>query len=421
MDKIPSLRFKEFSGEWEEKKFNEVFSFLQNNTFSREYLTNEKQEVQNIHYGDILVKYNNILNVDDTIPYIKKENDLKKFNDESYLKTGDIIISDTAEDFTVGKAIEIYNSKQNKILSGLHTFPCRTNFEFAFGYLGQYINSEKYHKQLIPLITGIKVSSISKNSIKDTKIKFPCLKEQEKIGNFLSSVDKKISIVEEKLNLFNQYKKGIMQKIFNQELRFKDENGNNYPQWEERKLEDIAFVFIGLVTTMTSNYVNVGVPMIRNSDIFPNKFRKIDELIKLEENFAKKNENRSFKTGDIATIHTGDLGTSAVISEELEGSIGFATLNTRILNNNECYNYYLSHFFNSDKYKCFVNSVKTGDGRDNLNLKDFINSIIPLPCLEEQKKIADFLSAIDDKIENISGNLESLKLFKKSMLQKMFV
>lgn len=221
MQKIFSqeLRFKDSNGnaypKWEEKKFNEVFSFLQNNTFSRECLTTEKQEVQNIHYGDILTKYNNILKITNDIPYIKKEYNLSKFSEESFLKTGDIIIADTAEDFTVGKAIEISNTKKKKVLSGLHTFACRTNFNFAFGYLGQYLNSNQYHLQLYFFVTGIKVSSISKHSIKDTKLFFPKNeKEQKKIADFLSSIDTKIEKLSDELENLKEFKKGLLQQMF---------------------------------------------------------------------------------------------------------------------------------------------------------------------------------------------------------------
>ena len=396
MRNVPKLRFKEFCGEWEEKKFDEVFSFLQNNTFSRDCLTNEKQDVQNIHYGDILVKYNDILEIDDKIPYIKKENSLEKFNSESYLKTGDIVIADTAEDFTVGKTIEIYNPEQKKVLSGLHTFSCRTNFDFALGYLGQYLNTEKYHSQLIPLITGIKVSSISKNSIKGTKISFPIIKEQQKIANFLSSIDKKISITEEKLDLFKDYKKGVMQKIFNQELRFKDSKGNDYPEWEEKKLDDIMKVSSSTISQNTLED-NQGEYIIYGAT---GEIKKIDFYDKEKEY--------------IGIVKDG-AGVGRCFYCEEKSSV-LATLNYLDIkeNNNLKFCYYILNKIDFTKYI-------VGSSIPHIYFKDYKFEKIQLPCLEEQEKIANFLSSIDKKIDNLIAELENLKEFKKGLLQQMFV
>ena len=414
MRNVPKLRFKEFCGEWEEKKFDEVFSFLQNNTFSRDCLTNEKQDVQNIHYGDILVKYNDILEIDDKIPYIKKENSLEKFNSESYLKTGDIVIADTAEDFTVGKTIEIYNPEQKKVLSGLHTFSCRTNFDFALGYLGQYLNTEKYHSQLIPLITGIKVSSISKNSIKGTKISFPIIKEQQKIADFLSNIDKKISITEEKLDLFKDYKKGIMQKIFKQELRFKDSNGNDYPEWEEKILGNI---------------------IIKNKE--KNKENKYNLVQSISNKYGFVNQDEYFEDRRVASQ---DLKNYYVAKNKLfaynpsrinVGSLAYKEDNNISVISPLYVSFYSNKEYLIDKFLFnwlfslpFVKQMSCsfeGSVRNNLSFETLSNFTINLPCLEEQQKIANFLSSIDNKIDNLTSELENLKEFKKGLLQQMFV
>ena len=400
MRNVPKLRFKEFNGDWEEKKFDEVFSFLQNNTFSRDCLTNEKQDVQNIHYGDILVKYNDILEIDDKIPYIKKENSLEKFNSESYLKTGDIVIADTAEDFTVGKTIEIYNPEQKKVLSGLHTFSCRTNFDFALGYLGQYLNTEKYHSQLIPLITGIKVSSISKNSIKGTKISFPIIKEQQqKIADFLSSVDKKISITEEKLDLFKDYKKGIMQKIFNQELRFKDSKGNDYPKWEEKRLGELCDICTGKKDTQ-NKIENGRYPFFVRSQIV----ERID----------------SYSYDGEAILTAGDGVGAGKVFHYINGKFDYHQRVYKLSDFKNCLGRFIFEKFRKDFIK-EVRKYNTKTSVDSVRMEMITNMLISLPCLEEQQKIADFLSSIDNKIDNLATELEDLKEFKKGLLQQMFV
>lgn len=142
------------------KQFSEVFELLQNNAFSRECLTNELADVLNIHYGDILVKYGSVVDLNiDIVPFIKPETDIRKYNRLSYLRDGDIIFADTAEDYTVGKMCEVVNVSDRKILSGLHTMPYRPLQTFAPMYLGYYFNSAAFREQILPMIQGAKVSS----------------------------------------------------------------------------------------------------------------------------------------------------------------------------------------------------------------------------------------------------------------------
>ena len=212
------LRFKDDNGNdypaWEECRFDEIFQILRNNTLSRECLNYTDAGVKNIHYGDIIVKYNTCINDEiDKIPNINSDINLDKISDDNYLKVGDVIMADTAEDYTVGKVCEIVSCKA-KILSGLHTIPCRPKRNFAKGYLGYYLNSAEYHDKLIPLITGIKVSAISKKEIKKTIIKYPIYMEQAKIANLLILIENKLNSNIKKLELLETYKKGLLQQLF---------------------------------------------------------------------------------------------------------------------------------------------------------------------------------------------------------------
>ena len=190
--KVPTLRFREFAEQWEQKTFDETFSILSNNTLSRAELNYENGNYKNIHYGDVLIKFSAFIDVSSPeVPYINDENSSSKL-DNILLQNGDIIIADTAEDFTVGKATEVENIDEIKVVSGLHTIPCRPKIKFSPRYLGYYVNSPAYHNQLIPFIQGVKVSSISKTLIKKTFVSFPSLAEQTKIADFLSCLDKKI-------------------------------------------------------------------------------------------------------------------------------------------------------------------------------------------------------------------------------------
>ena len=173
--------------DWELQTFDETFRVLSNNTLSRENLNNRGGAVRNIHYGDILTKFPEVLNCKEEIPYV---NDLSLLSSSTQLlQDGDIVIADTAEDETVGKVTEVQNLGDSKRVAGLHTIPCRVKKgDFAPGWLGYYMNSNLFHNQILPYITGIKVSSISKGAISETLILVPPFDEQEKIVQSLNEV-----------------------------------------------------------------------------------------------------------------------------------------------------------------------------------------------------------------------------------------
>ena len=181
--------------DWEQRKLGEVMVSLQNNTLSRADLSNETGIAKNVHYGDVLIKFGEVLDVsEENLPMISDESVLIKYK-ASFLQNGDVIVADTAEDSTVGKCSEIAGLNDEVVLSGLHTIPYRPIEKFASGYLGYYLNSSAYHKQLIPLMQGIKVTSISKSAMQDTKIVYPkSMEEQGKIGNYFRNLDHLITL-----------------------------------------------------------------------------------------------------------------------------------------------------------------------------------------------------------------------------------
>ena len=164
--------------------------------------------------------------------------------------------------------------------------------------------------------------------------------------------------------------------------------------WEQRKVTEIGKIYIGLVTTMTKHYTDEGTLLIRNSDIKDGKFEFGDNPIYLEKTFDEKNETRMHQIGDVITVHTGDVGTSAVITENEAKSIGFATIVTRpnpkIIDSN-----YLCSFLNTDKHKKWAVSISTGDGRTNYNLGDYFELVVPVPSIAEQKKIASYIQKLN--------------------------
>ena len=157
---VPTLRFPVFLNnmEWEEDSIENLFTFLPNNTLSRAELNYERGIYLNIHYGDVLVKFRECLDVsNEVLPHITDDNIASNFK-SSKLKDGDIVIADTAEDEAVGKCTEIINLTNESVVSGLHTIAIRPKREFASRYLGFYMNSDSYRYQLHRLMQGIKVT-----------------------------------------------------------------------------------------------------------------------------------------------------------------------------------------------------------------------------------------------------------------------
>ena len=326
-----------------------------------------------------------------------------------YIEIGNIIMSICA---TIGKPI--YTNIPVCIHDGFIVFTNLTSNKFFMYYYLQ-LNENKWYRY------GQPGSQINLNTeiVNNETIALPPLKEQEKIADILTTWDNAITKQEQLIEQKRVFKKGIMQQIFSQKIRFKDDNDNDYPFWQKYKLTKVAKTSIGLVTTMTTNYVkNDGTPLIRNSDISPNKIK--DNLIQLSTQFANQYSNRKLRYLDIVTIHTGEVGISAVIDKKLDGCHGFATLNTKV-DQNIVNPFFLSCYFNSCFYISYAIKMSTGDGRCNFNLKDFDNSIIPTPILEEQNKIVNFLTNIDDEITKQIDVLDQLKLQKQSLMQKLLI
>ena len=191
----PKIRFKGYCNDWERRKLSELMISLQNNTLSRANLSKETGVAKNVHYGDVLIKFGEVLDVSkEQLPMILDESVMTKYK-SSFLHNGDVIVADTAEDSTVGKCSEIAGVNDGVVMAGLHTIPYRPVEKFATGYLGYYLNSNAYHNQLIPLMQGIKVTSISKSVMQDTNIVYPkSIEEQAMIGNYFQYLDHLITL-----------------------------------------------------------------------------------------------------------------------------------------------------------------------------------------------------------------------------------
>ena len=240
--KTPKLRFKGFTDAWEQRKLGDVLISLQNNTLSRADLSFEQGIAKNVHYGDILVKFGEVIDVKtELLPMIVDEVIIAKYK-SSFLQNGDVIVADTAEDETVGKCTEIAGLSDEIVISGLHTIPYRPLQKFASGYLGYYMNSAAFHNQLLPLMQGIKVTSISKTALQNTDILYPkSATEQAAIGKYFSRLDNLITLHQRKLDRLKNIKKSMLDKMFPKdgevvpEIRFKGFTD----AWEQRKLGEV--------------------------------------------------------------------------------------------------------------------------------------------------------------------------------------
>lgn len=239
-------------------------------------------------------------------------------------------------------------------------------------YLLQFLLSDFGQNELIKRQTGSALKQLPISAIKDINIPITSIEEQVRIGKMFYEIDNLITLHQRK------YKA-------------------NFYSWEQRKVTDIGNISIGLVTTMTKHYTDSGTLLIRNSDIKDNKFEFSESPIFLDKEFAEKNKSRQHRIGDVITVHTGDVGTSAVITENEANSIGFATIITRP-NKNIITSNYLSTFLNTEKHKKWAVAISTGDGRTNYNLGDYYKLVLPVPNISEQEKISDFILKLDNLI-----------------------
>lgn len=289
-------------------------------------------------------------------------------------------------------------------------------------YYDQLFVSGYLNHQLYRLINhGVRDDGLLNLTHKDfysCLLPVPPIEEQKKIAKILSAQDKVIECYEKKIEQLKRMKKYYLQNMFPKrgeavpKIRFK---GFTDP-WEQRKITELGEIFIGLVTTMTSHYTNHGALLIRNSDIKDGRFEFGDNPIYLDYDFARQNAPRKHRAGDVITVHTGDIGTSAVITEKEDGSIGFATIVTRP-NNKIIKSKYLCTYLNTDVHKAFAMNMSTGDGRNNYNLKDFYKCIVPVPSISEQAMVSEFIEKMNNLITLHQRKLEEEKQKKKPLTQ----
>ena len=391
---------------------------MQSNTLSRADLSNETGIAKNVHYGDVLIKFGDVLDVSrEQLPMIKDEKILDKYK-ASFLQNGDVIIADTAEDTTVGKCSEIAGLRDEVVLSGLHTILYRPVEKFATGYLGYYLNSGAYHDQLIPLMQGIKVTSISKSAMQDTDIVYPkSTEEQAMIGSYFQSLDHLITLHQRKCEQTKKLKKYMLQKMFPQngakvpEIRF---DGFTY-DWEQRKLGDVF--------EQTSNLVNpkedeielwsltVEDGLTKKSDRYNREF-----LVKKDDNF------KEVRPGDIV-YNPMNMTLGAVGYNGMAKSVAVSGYYTTMVAKENYDTYYINTWLKSPLAIRLYRTYATGSLIEKQRVQFPTLSIIPVtfPKYEEQTKIGSYFHSLDNLITLHQRKCDELKKMKKYMLQNMFI
>jgi type I restriction enzyme S subunit len=328
-------------------------------------------------------------------------------------KNGDVLFAHNA---TVGPVAILETNLDYVILSTTATYFRCDNRNLLNSYLRYYFETKGFIEQYTKVMSQSTRNQVPITTQRKFFVSLPTLSEQTKIASFLNAVDKKLEAIKKKKTLLEQYKKGVMQKIFNQEIRFKDENGNKFSVWEKRKLGDVSDVRDG--THDSPKYHDNGYPFITSKNLM--KDGSIDfvniSLIKRED-FIKINKRSKVDINDILFGMIGTIGNPVLVKND-----GFAIKNVALIKERmELLNIYLIHFLKSPSINQQFKEQNTGGTQKFLSLNTVRNLSIDLPCLSEQTKIADFLSAIDTKIDHTNTLIEKTKLWKKGLLQQLFV
>lgn len=411
-NKTPKLRFSGYTDDWEQRKFKNTFDYLQNNTLSRAGLS-EEGSVFNVHYGDVLIKFGEVIDIRrDRLPSILDESVLEKYQ-SSVLQNGDIIIADAAEDETVGKCSEIKGITNEKVLAGLHTIPVRPKKKYAMGFMGYYMNSNAYHNQLLPLMQGTKVSSISKSAIQETDVSFPKNGgEQQKIGAYFRSLDTLITLHQRKLEKLQNMKKSCLQKMFPKdgatvpEIRFSEFQGD----WEERTLGSCLDERLESLPDGELLSVTIG-----------SGIKKFSELDRHDNSNTDKSKYKRVCIGDIA-YNSMRMWQGASGRSPYEGIVSPAYTVVKPIGDIDTQ--FFAYMFKKKEIIHLFEINSQGLTSDTWNLKypAFSKIVVRVPRnVEEQSRIARFLLELDELISCTEQEIEITKRMKKGCLQKMFV
>lgn len=399
MSKTPKLRFKEFSGDWESKKLGDLGQSIIGLTYSPDDVVENGTLVlrsSNIKNNKIVYTDNVFVNTDIQEKIITKENDI-------------LICSRNGSRALIGKSALIDKSSENNTFGAFMTIFRAEQGKFVF----QLLQTQKFFKQIHQNL-GATINQITSKDLNSMQFYIPSNEEQEKIASFFSLIDDKISFQGEKVEALKDYKRGMMQKIFSRELRFKDDEGRDYPEWEAKKLKQI----LKEVSEKTKENNQHEVISSTTNGLFLQK-EYFNREIASSDNTGYKILRRNQVVLSPQNLWMGNIN----FNDKYD--IGIVSPSYKIFDINDKFdNKYIGYILRTPRaFYEFMQSSEQGASivRRNLNMDLFNEITFDMPCKEEQIKIAKFIGSIDLKIVKEQEKLDSLKQYKKGLLQQMFV
>ena len=403
--------------EWGVQNFSDTFRILNNNTFSRAELNYASGPFKNIHYGDVLILFPEVLDCTrDDVPFINEE--VRISGSAQTLQDGDIVMADTAEDETVGKVTEVMNTSRNPVMAGLHTIACRVRSgEFVPKWLGYYMNSHLYLDQLLPYIHGTKVSSVSKGSLGDTVIIVPSPKEQERIVEALFDIDNLITDLSRLIRKKKDIRQGTLQLLVTGKQRL---NGFD-SEWITLPLEKLCELITDGSHESPAECMD-GFYMPSVKDMTDNGFDLTDckRISKYDYERLLANGCKP-EIGDVLIAKDGSMLKYVFPVKEnnnivILSSIAILRPKKNILNSS-----YLTYYFRQPRFvEQVIKSNQTGTGVPRIVLKNFkkIELYIPRDS-KEQKAIADILADMDVEIWSLERKVKKAVAIKQGMMEEL--
>ncbi len=389
----PVIRFPEFTENWVTEKLRTKISFIAGYAFKSVKMKNVDSKYQLIKMSNI---YRNQLDLKRNPSYW---GDIDSKLEKYLLKKNDILLTLTG---TVGKkdyGYSIVIPKNNRFLLNqrlvcLRAIPEKSNEHFI-NYL---IKTSRFYYLFFSESKGGtgNQANVGVEDLRNIQLPIPKIAEQQKIANFLTSVDERITSLKEKKDTLLDFKKSVMQKIFNQDIRFKDDNGNDFPDWDEKVL--------GKVCSKESS--NISANSLKNN----NGTYKIYGATGHLQNVDFYKEENPY----IAIIKDGSGVGRTLLCEAKSSVLGTLDILKTIDNNNLYFIYSLLNQIHFEKYV-------SGSTIPHIYFKDYSKELVKVPKPKEQIKITNYLSVLDDKIEGIQQKIDASVDFKKGLLQKMFV
>ncbi|BAQ13883.1 putative type I restriction enzyme S subunit [Clostridium botulinum] len=401
MNKVPKLRFPEFSGEWKEKKCGNLFDKIRNRVDVEENKSYKQIGIRSHGKG---------------IFYKEEVTGKELGNKRVFWVEPNVFIVNIV--FAWERAVA--RTTENEIgMIASHRFPMyKPKKEILdLGYITYFFKTNKGKALLVLASPGGagRNKTLGQKEFDNLKIILPKVEEQKKIGSIILLIDKKIEKQQEKVEALKDYKKGMMQKIFSQEIRFKGDNGEEYQEWKEKRLGDVTKIYDG--THQTPKYVKEGIKFLSVENIrdFDSSNKYITEEAYYKEFKIKPQRN------DVLMTRIGDIGTSNIVCNDNKYafyvSLALIRCNNDMLHPDFLNQYIASEYFQRELYRKTIHVAFP----KKINLGEIGFCSVVLLNVKEQQKIANFLSKIDDKLNKEKEKLDLLKKLKKGLLQQMFV